>query len=60
MILETFCRDFKEEVQKRVYFYKSSRLASSGIIRIGAGARSGDARKAFRVGHILLLYCYSR
>eukprot|EP00439_Symbiodinium_sp_Y106_P012056 s5541_g1.t2 len=42
VILETFCRDFKEEVQKRVYFYKSSRLASSGIIRIGAGARSGD------------------
>ncbi|CAE7203586.1 cdc48, partial [Symbiodinium pilosum] len=37
VILETFCRDFKEEVQKRVYFYKSS-----GIIRIGAGARSGD------------------
>ena len=29
VILETFCRDFKEEVQKRVYFYKSSRLASS-------------------------------
>ncbi|CAJ1345461.1 unnamed protein product, partial [Effrenium voratum] len=42
VILETFCRDFKEEVQKRVYFYKSARLASAGIIRIGAGARSGD------------------
>ncbi|CAE8657700.1 unnamed protein product, partial [Polarella glacialis] len=42
VILETFCRDFKEEVQKRVHFYKSSRLAGSGIIRIGAGARSAD------------------
>jgi len=42
VILETFCRDFKEEVQKRVYFYKSSRLSSSGMIRISGPARSAD------------------
>ena len=40
VILETFCRDFKEEVQKRVYFYKSSRLAS-GQAASALGKREG-------------------
>ena len=33
-VIGTFCPSFEEQVAARVYFYKSSRLVSRGVIRL--------------------------